>query len=256
MESDKHKIINALGGKRGLLDSGLPSLVFLIAYNIGHGLKDATIAAVITSALLTLIRLIRRDTLQHVLSGFVGVAFCALLARKTGHAVDFYLPGLIINVVYGAAYAIFNLIGLPILGLVLGPILGENLSWRKVPERKRAYTRAGIRSIAPAISTLSGQPDLSWAIHSLSWQHGDRGSCCAQCQALSRSKYEVSTATRRMGISNRARNNRFISWRGKRNRIDLLSHMGERLSGLIFPGSCADHANPPRLVDCKDQDRD
>ena len=121
-DSDKTKVINALGGKRGLLDSGLPSLVFLIAYNVGHGLKDATIAALITSAFLTLVRLIRRDTLQHVLSGFVGVVFCALLARKTGHAVDFYLPGLIINVVYGAAYAIFNLIGLPILGLLLGPI--------------------------------------------------------------------------------------------------------------------------------------
>ena len=143
MESDKTKIINALGGKRGLLDSALPSLVFLISYNVAHGLKDASIAALITSAFLTLIRLIRRDTLQHVLSGFIGVAFCALLARKTGHAVDFYLPGLIINVVYGSVYAIFNLIGLPILGLLLGPILGENLSWRKIPARKRAYTRAG-----------------------------------------------------------------------------------------------------------------
>jgi len=143
MESDKTKIINALGGKRGLLDSALPSLVFLISYNVAHGLKDASIAALITSAFLTLIRLIRRDTLQHVLSGFIGVAFCALLARKTGHAVDFYLPGLIINVVYGSVYAIFNLIGLPILGLLLGPILGENLSLRKIPARKRAYTRAG-----------------------------------------------------------------------------------------------------------------
>ena len=126
MESDKHKVINALGGKRGILDSGLPSLVFLIAFNVTHELKDATIAALITSALLTVIRLAKRDTLQHVLSGFVGVAFCALLARKTGNAVDFYLPGLIINVVYGSAYAVFNLLGLPLLGLILGPVLGES----------------------------------------------------------------------------------------------------------------------------------
>lgn len=160
MESDKSKITNALGGTRGLLDSGLPSLVFLIAYNIGHGLKDAAIAAIIASAILTLIRLIRRDTLQHVISGFVGVAFCALLARKTGHAVDFYLPGLIINVVYGAVYATFNFIGLPILGLLLGPILGENLAWRKVPERKRAYIRAGWLWVALFISRLVVQYPL------------------------------------------------------------------------------------------------
>ena len=160
MDSDKSKIINALGGKRGILDSGLPSLVFLIAFNVLHDLRDALYAAVITSALLTLIRLMRKDTLQHVLSGFVGVAFCALLARKTGQAVDFYLPGLVINVIYGTVYAVFNLVGLPVLGLLLGPILGENLAWRKVPERKRAYTRAGWLWVALFASRLIVQYPL------------------------------------------------------------------------------------------------
>lgn len=160
MDSDKTKIINALGGKRGILDSGLPSLVFLVAFNVLHDLRGALYAAVITAALLTLIRLIRRDTLQHVLSGFIGVAFCALLARKTGQAVDFYLPGLIINVIYGTIYAVFNLIGLPILGLLLGPILGENLAWRKVPERKQAYIRAGWLWVALFTSRLIVQYPL------------------------------------------------------------------------------------------------
>ena len=160
MENDKSKVINALGGKRGLLDSGLPSLIFLIAFNIDHNLRNALYAAVITSALLTLIRLIRRDTLQHVLSGFVGVAFCALLARKTGHAVDFYLPGLIINLVYGSVYAVLNLVGLPLIGLLLGPILGENLAWRKVPARKRAYTMASWLWVAMFVSRLLVQYPL------------------------------------------------------------------------------------------------
>jgi hypothetical protein len=160
MENDKGKVINALGGKRGLLDSGLPSLIFLVAFNIDHNLRNALYAAVITSALLTLIRLIRRDTLQHVLSGFVGVAFCALLARKTGHAVDFYLPGLIINLVYGSVYAVLNLVGLPLIGLLLGPILGENLAWRKVPARKRAYTMASWLWVAMFVSRLLVQYPL------------------------------------------------------------------------------------------------
>jgi hypothetical protein len=37
---------------------------------------------------------------------------------------------------------IANLAGWPILGVLLGPILGENLSWRKDPARARAYKRA------------------------------------------------------------------------------------------------------------------
>lgn len=160
MESDKHKVIKALGGKRGILDSGLPSLVFLIAFNVTDELKEATIAALITSALLTVIRLAKRDTLQHVVSGFVGVAFCAYLAGKTGNAVDFYLPGLIINLVYGSAYAVLNLIGLPLLGLILGPVLGENLSWRKVPARKRVYTLAGWLWVGLFLSRLIVQYPL------------------------------------------------------------------------------------------------
>ncbi len=160
MESDEKKVLNALGGKRGILDSGLPSLVFLIAFNVAHGLKNATLAAVITSAALAVIRLARKDTIQHVLTGFVGVAFCALLARKTGQATDFYLPGLIINVIYGSAYTIFNLIGLPILGLLLGPILGENLTWRKVPARKKVYVRAGWLWVTLFLSRLLVQYPL------------------------------------------------------------------------------------------------
>jgi len=140
--SDQKKVVDALGGKKGLLDSGLPSLVFLIAFNVTKDLQSAATAAIITGLILAILRLVKKDTLQHVVTGLIGVVFCAFLARKTGSAVDYYLPGLIINIVYGSVYLVANLVGLPILGLVLGPILGENLHWRKVAERKRAYIKA------------------------------------------------------------------------------------------------------------------
>jgi hypothetical protein len=31
---DKEKVISALGGKRGLIDSGLPAILFLIVFNV------------------------------------------------------------------------------------------------------------------------------------------------------------------------------------------------------------------------------
>jgi len=142
-KEDRAKVVNALGGKKGLIDSGLPSILFLIVFNVAHDLKSALYAAVGTSALLTIIRLIKRDTIQHVISGFIGVAFCAYLANRTGNANDFFLPKFLTNLVYGTVYLIANLVGWPVLGLVLGPILGENLLWRNHPERKKAYIRAG-----------------------------------------------------------------------------------------------------------------
>ena len=141
---DKDKILNALGGKRGLIDSGLPALLFLIVFNIsGEDINAALYAAVALSIILTLLRLLKRETIQHAFSGLIGVGICALFSKRTGNAADFYLPGLWINAAYGSLYAITNLIKWPILGLLLGPILGENLMWRKDPARLNAYIKAG-----------------------------------------------------------------------------------------------------------------
>ena len=159
-EEDRAKIVTALGGKRGLIDSGLPSLLFLIAFNVSHKLNFSIIAALILSALLTVMRLVKRETLQHAISGLVGIAICALLARHSGKAKDFYLPGLITNVGYGILYSFLNLIGWPIMGLILGPLLGENLLWRKDPARRAAYIRAGWLWVALFIARLAVQYPL------------------------------------------------------------------------------------------------
>lgn len=141
---DKDKVVSALGGKRGLIDSGLPALLFLVVFNIsGQNLNAALWAALTLSIILTAIRLIQRQTIQHAFSGLVGVAICALISRRSGNAADFYLPGLYINAGYAFLYAFTNLIRWPILGIMLGPILGENFLWRKDPARLKAYIQAG-----------------------------------------------------------------------------------------------------------------
>ena len=141
-QEDKEKVLAAFGGHKGLLDAGAPSIVFLVAFNLDHKLNRAIIAAVISAAFLAVIRLLRRDTLRHVASGFFGVLICALFAAKSGNAVNFYLPKLITNLAYGSGYLLANLIGWPLIGVMLGPILGENFEWRKDPVRKKAYIRA------------------------------------------------------------------------------------------------------------------
>lgn len=139
---DRDKVMNALGGKKGLIDSGLPAVVFLIVFNIEHELKTALISAVILSTLLAILRLAKKDTVQHAISGLLGVLICAYFANKSGNASDFYIPKLLTNLAYGSAYLLANLVGWPVLGVVLGPLLGENFLWRNDPERKKVYTRA------------------------------------------------------------------------------------------------------------------
>jgi hypothetical protein len=141
--TDRDTVINAFGGKKGLIDSGIPSIVFLVTFNVSHNLHTALISSIAISAFFTVIRLIKRDTLQHALSGFVGLLICAWFANRSGNPSDLYIPKLLTNLGYGTVYLIANLAGWPVLGLMLGPILGENLLWRNHPERKRVYIQAG-----------------------------------------------------------------------------------------------------------------
>lgn len=139
---DKAKVLAAFGGKKGLIDSGIPSVIFLIVFNVTDELQSSLVASVAVSAVLTIIRLAMRETIQHAVSGLIGSLICAWFANRTGNASDLYLPKLLTNLGYGSVYLIANLVGWPILGLLLGPILGENLQWRKDPARARAYKRA------------------------------------------------------------------------------------------------------------------
>jgi hypothetical protein len=141
-EADKAKVLAAFGGKKGIIDSGIPSIFFLVVFNLKDQLQPALIASVSVSAILTIIRLAMRETIQHAVSGLIGSLVCAWFANRTGNASDLYIPKLLTNLGYGTVYLIANLAGWPVLGLILGPILGENLQWRKDPARARAYKRA------------------------------------------------------------------------------------------------------------------
>ncbi len=156
-DNDKDKVLSAFGGKKGLIDSGVPSIVFLITFNINKDLQSALIAAIAISALLTITRLAMRDTIQHAISGFVGILICAWFANRTGNPSDLYIPKLLTNLGYGMLYLLGNLAGWPILGLMLGPILGENLLWRNHPERKRAYIQAGWLWVAMFFTRIAVQ---------------------------------------------------------------------------------------------------
>jgi hypothetical protein len=133
----------ALGGKLGITESGLPSVVFIVVYTVnGQVLTPALWGALATAAVLTVVRIARRSSLQFALAGMFGVALSAFIASRTGNAANFYLPGLLMQAGYAVAYLVSILIGWPLIGVVLGPLLGEGFTWRDDPARRRAYSQA------------------------------------------------------------------------------------------------------------------
>ena len=154
---DRDKVVNALGGKKGLIDSGVPSIVFLVVFNISKEVNTAIMSALALSLILAIFRLIKKDTIQHSVSGVIGVLICAYFANKSGNASDFYIPKLLTNLGYGTVYLIANLVGWPILGVLLGPLLGENFTWRNNPARKRMYVKASWIWVAMFFSRIAVQ---------------------------------------------------------------------------------------------------
>jgi len=144
-ELDKKQELNLLdemGGPQGIADSSLPGLVFVAVYTIsGQNLEASAIAAVGLGAVIAVIRLIRGESVRFAAAGFVGVAIAGFIATRTGRAEDFFLPGLLFNGGYAIAYAVSIAVGWPLMGVLVGPIIGDGMKWRQDRDRVRMFSR-------------------------------------------------------------------------------------------------------------------
>lgn len=136
-------LANAIGGWRGMIDSALPAVVFLIVYPVsGQVLSIALWSAIGTAAALTVLRLIRRQPLTQVAGGFAGVALSAFVASRTGTAEGYFLPGLITNAAYGLGALVSVLVSWPIMGVFIGAMTGSVSAWRSDAPVRRAMASA------------------------------------------------------------------------------------------------------------------
>ena len=134
---------HALGGWGALLDIGLPWIAFLIVYAASdHDLKLALTVAVASAAAVALLRLLRKQPLRNIAGGFIGVLIAAFVANKSGRAEDVYLPGLLLNLGYGALYLLTVVFRWPLFGVLYGVITQTGTAWRKDPAMMRGFKRA------------------------------------------------------------------------------------------------------------------
>lgn len=132
-----------LGGRRGAVDASIPPAVFVLGWllssrSIGWGALAAVLVGVVVGA----VRLLRGGRVTAVLASMAAVAAAGLVALYTGRAQDFFLVQLLSNVGSALAWAVSILIRWPLLGVVVGALLGQKTRWRRDPDLLRAYGRA------------------------------------------------------------------------------------------------------------------
>lgn len=151
----------AIGGWRGIIDSGLPTAVFVISFIVtSQNLRSSIIAAIIAGLAIVIWRLIRREKLGQVAAGFIGLAICAWWASRNDNASDIYLPGMLTNLGYGSAFLISIIVRWPLLGIAMGFLTGEGTKWRRDPALRRVYAAASWIWVVLFLSRLIVQTPL------------------------------------------------------------------------------------------------
>jgi Protein of unknown function (DUF3159) len=133
-------LVESLGGWRGLLDSGLPVVVFVVV-NALAGLQPAIWAAIGAGVVLFALRLARRQTVQQAISGFFGILIAAFIANRTGEAKGYFLLGIWASFAYASVFLVSVLARWPLVGLIWEYVDGRGIgtSWRKDRPLMRVY---------------------------------------------------------------------------------------------------------------------
>ena len=122
-------LLAQMGGVSGLIYSALPVAV-LVPMNTAFGLLPAIAAALGVAAVILVWRLVRRDSLQPALAGFLGVGVSALIAWVVGESKGYFLLGIWTSLLWAVVFGLSVLIRRPAVGYVWSWVNGHDRAWR------------------------------------------------------------------------------------------------------------------------------
>jgi hypothetical protein len=129
-----------IGGVRGIVESVLPLVVFLVSLTIWPDNNlIAVIASVAAAGVFTIVRLAQKQAPSAALGGLVAVGVAGALVLFTGRAEDNFIPGFITNVLYGSAFLVSAFAGWSIIGLAVGFLMDDGVAWRKDRRKRRVF---------------------------------------------------------------------------------------------------------------------
>jgi hypothetical protein len=132
------RLLAQAGGVSGLIYSSLPVVTFVAVSSIS-GLPAAIASALGVAALVLLWRLVRRNSTQPALAGFMGVGICALIAYFVGQSKGYFLLGIWTSLLWAVVFAVSVLIRRPIAGYLWSWSTGRDRAWREIPRAVYAF---------------------------------------------------------------------------------------------------------------------
>jgi hypothetical protein len=140
-------LLDQMGGPMGMVDSGLPVVVFVIV-NLLAGLTAGIVAALSAGVLIAILRLVRRKPVTQALGGLVAVGVAAYIAHRVGSARGYFLFGIWTYLLYGGVMLASVLVRWPLIGVAWEGLNGRGPGWRRDRHLLHRYDAATLVWVA------------------------------------------------------------------------------------------------------------
>jgi hypothetical protein len=136
-------LLQAMGGVLGIVESILPTLLFLVVYTVTGTVLGPTdrlvwsvAAPAVVSVVFIVVRVVRRQAVMTAIVGFLGIAVSGGLAFFTNNVNNNFLLGFGIDGVIVVVMALSLLVRRPFLGVLVGFLIGDR-TWREDAAQRR-----------------------------------------------------------------------------------------------------------------------
>lgn len=163
----RSQMSTALGGRRGMVEAGVPGILFTAVWLPTKDVQLALILSLAAVGVAAVLRLVQRGPLQYVFNALfsiaIGFVFIRIAASSGGsesdQALAFFLPGILYSLVYTILLFGSVLARWPVVGFMVGSMTGDPTAWHDDPQIVRLCSRLTVLLAAPgAIGVLLQGP--------------------------------------------------------------------------------------------------
>ncbi|GEK81425.1 DUF3159 domain-containing protein [Agrococcus baldri] len=156
-------LLDAMGGARGLVESLLPGILFLVLYATTKSVWVSVLVPLAVSIGFVAWRVLQKGQPVLAFAGLIGVGISAAVALLTGQGEDNFLWGFTVNTVVVLVLLISMLLRKPLVGVIAGALTATPYAWRTERAKRAVAWRATILWLIVIGARLAVQVPLYFA---------------------------------------------------------------------------------------------